>query len=115
MSILDESMKTLKKKIKRIKKKINRQFWESKPIALLTQVRRSRELALRRSRESRPVVLPLEGYSDLRFYPFKKATAEFFFKNIGRTDIKAGDTPHYRLACALAAGNAGEIEAASAL
>jgi len=115
MSILDESMKTLKKKIKRIKKKINRQFWESKPIALLTQVRRSRELALRRSRESMPFALPLEEYPDLRFYPFKKATAEFFFGNIGRTDIKVGDTPHYRLACALAAGNAGEIKAAAAL
>ncbi|OPY84523.1 MAG: hypothetical protein A4E72_02197 [Syntrophus sp. PtaU1.Bin208] len=108
---MGEGIGTVRKKIKRIKKSIKRQFWESKPIALLTQVRRSRELALRRSREARPVALPSEGYSRLRFYQFKKDTVEFFFKHVGRPDIRVPDTPHYRLAQALAGGVSSEIEA----
>ncbi len=104
-------MNTLRKKLKRIKKNIRRRLPETKAVAFITKIRWARELELRRSREAQLIALPPDGYSNLRFYQFKKATAEFFFQHIGRTDIKISDTPHYRLAQALIEGNASEIEA----
>ncbi|WP_165790990.1 class I SAM-dependent methyltransferase [Pleomorphomonas carboxyditropha] len=38
---------------------------------------------------------------NLRFYQFKKTTADFFYKIYKKTDIKIEDTPHYVFAVAL--------------
>lgn len=68
------------------------------------------KLKLRRFLEGRSEVLDSERAKTLRFYQFKASTAQFFFDSLGKTSVTVEDTPHYRLASALAQ-NTGVVEA----
>lgn len=46
-----------------------------------------------------------------RYYQFQEASARFFYEKFGRTEIEVADTPHYRLALALA-GRSSDLDSA---
>lgn len=79
--------------------------------SLISRVRRRIQLEYRRRREVRHAVFPASRVSDFRFYQFRKSTAEFFHRTVGRTDIRTMDTPHYALAMGNPAQYAAYIQA----
>jgi hypothetical protein len=61
-----------------------------------------RKRKLRRLLERRVRTIGPEEAGAMRFYQYKPSTAEFFYRYFGYTDIAIRDTPHFRLADALA-------------
>ncbi|MBU1695343.1 MAG: class I SAM-dependent methyltransferase [Verrucomicrobia bacterium] len=108
-------MEAIRKQLRRIKRTLLRQLPKAGFFPHLTRVKRACQLEFRKFREAKNLAFPLAGYSRVRFYQFTKATAEFFFDRVGRTDIYVPDTPHFHLARALVGGSDQEIEAATTL
>jgi hypothetical protein len=51
---------------------------------------------------------------NLNFYQFKAGTAPFFFDRLGSTRVTIADTPHFKFASALLAGDKAAIATAEA-